>query len=220
MKPKALKFPFKWEARQPTLHEGVLFVPQHYDRHQDWPFPPLFQNEGKVFIEYCSGNGDWVINRAQQSPEANWIAVEKRFDRVRKIWSKMRNSQVNNLLIVCGEALTFSRYYLKEQSVDGTFVNFPDPWPKQRQAKHRLIQQPFVSELARIVKGGGSAVFATDDLPYRDQMIAQMHQNSSWLSRNEAPFYITAWEDYGSSWFERLWKDKGREIFYLNFRKT
>lgn len=218
MKPKGLKFPFKWEERKAALHDGVLFVPQHYDKHDEWVLRKFFDNEGKTFVEYCSGNGDWVINRALQSPGSNWIAVEKRFDRVRKIWSKMRNQNVNNLLIVCGEALTFSRYYLQEGSVAGSFVNFPDPWPKQRQAKHRLIQLPFVEQLERVIERGGEAVFATDDPTYRDQMIEEM-QRPLWRSSCDAPYYTTEWDEYGSSWFERLWKEKGRSIFYLNFMK-
>lgn len=216
MNPKKLKFPFKWEERKPLIHENVLFVPHYYEKHHELS---LFERKAPLFIEYCSGNGDWVIERAKNAPHENWIAVEKRFDRVRKIWSKMRNQQVENMLIVCGEALTFSRYYLPAESADGVYVNFPDPWPKHRHAKHRLIQASFIEELVRIIKKEGSAVYATDDSIYRDQMLLEMSAYPQWQNSLPAPFYQTEWEDYGSSWFEQLWTSKGRTLYFMQFQK-
>lgn len=219
MRPKNLKFPFTWEARRPILHEGVFIVPHYYALHDQWKDEHgLFSKE--LHIEFCSGNGDWVLEKARQNPTQQWVAVEMQFERVQKIWSKMHNQNISNLLIVSGKAQEFVYYYLPEGCAAEIFVNFPDPWPKERHAKHRLIQREFVDQLARIVKPAGKATYATDDPTYCAQMVAEMHSHPSWNNCFPDPFYVKQWEDYGDSWFKNLWEGKGREFFYIQFARN
>lgn len=221
MRPKNLKPPFGWEERRPLLQEGVLFVPPYFDKHGEWKDETgVFSPDQSIFLEYCSGNGDWVIEKALQNPKTSWIAVEKKFERVRKIWSKMHNLQVKNLLIVCGEALTFTRNYLPSGSIQEIFMNFPDPWPKQKHAKNRLVQAPFITELSRIVKPLGKATFVTDDYPYTSQIIQTVSRDSQWRNQFGAPFYTKEWENYGTSWFENIWRKEGREVYYMQFERV
>lgn len=215
MKPQNLKFPYSWEERQPQLIDYVLFVPDYYDHHREWNFPgweAIFGNSNRVMIEYCAGNGTWIVEKAKNSPD-NWVAVEWRFDRVRKIWSKMKNNSLKNLLIVCGEAEIFTREYLPSKSIDHAYINFPDPWPKDKHAKNRLFQKSFVEELARTVKE--SATVVTDDPFYADQIAAQMLK--SWHAHFPHPHYITSWPGYGASYFDTLWREKGKIIRYFKF---
>lgn len=202
----------------------MLFVPTYYDRHQEWVFPgwedpSLFGNSNPVSIEYCSGNGLWAIEKAKQYPERNWVAVEIQFERVRKIWSKCQNEKLSNLLIVCGEALTFTRYYLPASCVQEMYVNFPDPWPKEKHAKNRLLQPAFVEEVARIIRPGGGATLVTDDPDYCEQMSRVMRENLNWKPSFPEPYYVTDWTDYGRSYFDTLWREKGRTIRYLHLTR-
>src|SRR5690349_15082055 len=96
MKPKNLKCPFTWDTRRPLICDRVVYVPEYYQSHNEfhfpnWEDPSLFGKPGKVFVEYCTGNGAWIVEKAMQQPEHLWVAVEKRFDRIRKIWSKIHN---------------------------------------------------------------------------------------------------------------------------------
>lgn len=213
MKPKDLPYPFKWEERRPFLEGKIFYVPDYYKEHQRSLFPDfstLFGNDHPVYVEYCSGNGEWVIAKAQENPEINWVAVELKFERVRKIHSKGHNLGLENLMIISGEALTFSREYLSDASIDAVFVNFPDPWPKDRHAKHRLIQAPFTSELKRTLKGKGTVTLVTDDTTYLEQMRTEME---GWTPK-EGDF-----SDYGTSYFERLWRSHGLDINYLHYER-
>jgi tRNA (guanine-N7-)-methyltransferase len=219
MKGTDLKHPFSWEERQPVLHQGVFFVPKFYDQHK-LRNPPLWEDSKKpVFIEYCSGNGAWILQKALHGCDAYWVAVEQKFERVRKIWKKMHNLNVRNLLVVSGEARTFTTHYLPDACVDGIFINFPDPWPKTKHAKNRLVQEPFVSELARVLKAGGKATFVTDHALYCQQIIAAMQGHASFQPDFPAPYFVTEWADYGTSYFESLWKSKGLTIHYMVFEK-
>lgn len=225
MKRTDLKFPFKWEERQPAIYHRVLFVPAFYQQHAEWTFPgwedpQLFGNNHPVHIEYCAGNGAWILQKAIENPHINWVAVEQKFERVRKIWIKSQRLSLPNVIVVCGEALTFTKFYLASNSLDAIYVNFPDPWPKERHAKNRLIQKPFVEELARVVKDKGKAILVTDDIPYSRQMCHEMLQNVYWSPSFPDPYFKTEWENYGNSYFDSLWREKGRTIHYIPFFKS
>ena len=214
MKPKDLPYPYKWEDRHPLLKDKVFYVPDYYMEHRRKLFPSfqeLFGNNHPIHLEFCSGNGEWIIHRAQENPEINWVAVEMWFERVRKFYSKRFNGHIDNLMIISGEGLTFSREYLQDASVDAAYINFPDPWPKDRHAKHRIIQNPFVNELRRVVKKGGHVTLVTDNIPYKKQMESEM---GGW------PKVDVSHENYGSSFFERLWRSHGLDIHHLCYANS
>ena len=216
MKPKDLKAPFSFEERRPSILERILYVPTYYAKHGEFSFPTwqeLFGNDHPVHIEYCSGNGEWILERAKAHPEVNWVAVEIRFDRVRKIHSKRTNEKVTNLFIVCGEAQVFTREYLHSNSVEMMYVNFPDPWPKDRHAKHRLIQAPFMNDVLTVMKPGGKAQLVSDAQEYIEQMKEEIGKVSNW-KRVEHQNQTA----YGTSYFDRLWRSLGRMIHYLEYR--
>lgn len=224
MKPKDLKSPYCWDERRPHLADGVLFVPAYFDRHEEFPFPgweseQVFGRRAPVMVELCSGNGRWIIDRAKAAPELNWVAVEIRFDRVRKIWSKARNEGLSNLFVVCGEAMLTCDSYFPSASVSELFVNFPDPWPKKRHAKNRLVKEGFAERVDRILTPEGKVTLVTDDVDYSDQMVEVMGAAKAFLSALPIPHFVHEWPGYGSSWFEELWRQKGRAIRYHCFHK-
>lgn len=222
MQPKDLKVPFTWDERMPFLQKRVFHIPRFYPNHHLFSFPEwndaqIFGNQNPVCIEFCSGNGDWVAEKAKAHPEKNWVAVEMRFDRVKKICSKVDKQDLKNLFIVCGEAQVFAKEYLKDACVEEIYINFPDPWPKRRHGKHRLVQPTFVKDLMRILKKGKICTFVTDERLYLNEALSVFLN----LARPvfEKPFYKTDCADYGSSWFHELWKQEGKTIYYTQFER-
>lgn len=224
MKSADLSFPFSWEKRHPEFYKDILLIPQHFIEHKKWQFPGweycFKEPKDAVAIEFCSGNGDWIVAKALDNDKKNWVAVEKNFDRVRKIWAKMHRFNLSNLLIVFGEAEMFTRYYLPETSIDEIYINFPDPWPKRRHAKNRLVQKNFLHLLSRILKKCSTITMVTDDFAYSQEMIANTQTYEQFSSIFPSPFYISEWNNYGNSWFENLWREKGRTIYYMQFIKN
>lgn len=174
----------------------------------------LFTERGALAVEYCSGNGQWVTQAARRNPQYQWVAVEKCFERARKAWLNIFRYNLPNLLVVCGDALTFSRFYLQDRSVDEFFINFPDPWPKRRHAKKRIIQPEFIHELNRTLVPEGNVTLVTDDPATSDRMISAF---SSWRSAYASPHFITQWPDFGDSFFSSLWVSQQRTIRYHRF---
>jgi len=224
MKPKDLKFPFSWEERQVLLADKVLYVPEYYDQYDQfkfpgWEDPSLFGNSQPVVVEYCSGNGTWIAEKAKENPDLNWVAVEKRFDRVRKIWSKIKNENLNNLVVFCGEGFRLTQEYLPKETVDQVYINFPDPWPKKRHAKHRIVQPLFIEQVYRILKPEGVITLVTDDTAYSEQMIEVLNGQEGMGSMYPEPYFVNELEGYGTSYFDTLWRNKGRKIHYHQFQK-
>jgi tRNA (guanine-N7-)-methyltransferase len=215
MKKSDLKIPFDFENRKPVLINRLLYVPSNYEDHLIFN-EKLFLNERNIYLEYCSGNGDWILQEAKKNPNINFIAVEKKFLRARKIWVKMHNENVNNLLVVLSDAETFTKFYLKDNIISKIYINFPDPWPKKKHAKNRLIQNDFILEMKRVLIEKKNIEIVTDDETYSNQIIQNM--NIHFKSVYEDPFFEKNLE-YGKSYFKELWISKGKDIRFHNFKK-
>lgn len=219
MKPKDLKCPYSWDERHVKYDDQVLFVPDYYEDFSPEDFPgweKIFGNDQSVYVEFCSGNGTWIAEKAKEFPQINWVAVEKRFDRVRKIWSKAKNEGLSNLLVVSGEAWVTSQNLFPQGSVKQAFINFPDPWPKKRHAKHRIVQTPFAEELRRLVCPGGVVTIVTDDPTYSGQIQEVMGELEGAQSLHPRG-YTNEFKGYGTSYFDALWRGLGREIRYHQY---
>ena len=209
---KDLIIPFSWDKRRvEQIDRRFLYIPDQLE-HEEKRLS-LFETPLPICIEFCSGNGQWIVERAKRFPNMAWIAVEKKFDRARKIWLNMNRAQIDNLMVVCSDASEFTRWYSPIASQ--IFINFPDPWPKRRHEKKRLVQAQFLRELLNIVEIKGKATCATDDLPYAKQMLEEFAKCKEW----KLIFHSNEWPDYGSSFFQELWKGKGRTIHYLSFER-
>ena len=215
MRPADLSILFTWEERKPLLHEGMLCVPRHYDEHDKFnvPFCEIFENDNPICIEFCSGNGEWLVRAASLNPQYNWIGVEKKFTRARQIWSKKHNLGLKNLLPVCGMAEDFCLNYLKQNRIEKAYVNFPDPWPKNSHAKNRIIQSPFIQMVTNVSKPGTTLTLVTDDKKYSEQMMQVLKEHPRWMNSEDSILS----DEYGSSYFNRLWLSLGKSIRYMKF---
>lgn len=224
MKPEELKPPFPRDDQRIAIHDRVWYVPERTRQPGEFVFPgwnhaDLFGNDQPIVIEYCSGNGAWIASKAAANPNINWVAVEMKFDRVRKVWSKIKNLGLNNLIVIYGEANVTTQRYFPNDSISDVYINFPDPWPKKRHFKNRLIQPEFANQLSRILKEGKSLTFVTDDVPYSEWLIEVMENHKHFISKYPEPFFLNEEPNYGTSYFDELWRSKGRTIRYHCFQR-
>lgn len=223
MRPEQLKYPYNNGEPKEIFVEGrVWYLPVSPKKPYcfcGWEAEEFFGCERPVFIEYCSGNGAWIAEKAEEHPEVHWVAIEKKFDRVRRIWSKIHNRKLHNLVVVYGEALQFTRDFLASKTIASVYVNFPDPWPKRHHARHRLLAAPFIEELARILDDEASVNIVTDDVSYSRTIVDLFTSHRAFASKLPPPYYCHELEGYGTSYFEELWRSKGSEIRYHIFSK-
>lgn len=213
MRPKQIKLPFDKNNPKLLVVDKIFYIPNRLDDYASFDPGLFFVENRSLHIEFCSGNGEWIVEKAKANPDLHFIAVEKDYCRLKQILSKRTNANLNNLFVVFGDAKLFTRFYLKESSVTKIYINFPDPWPKQRHQKHRLIEPWFVEELKRVLEPQSELIYVTDDEPHQREIKAIIQDSKRFHLLSEEPI-----SDYGSSFFQRLWESKGKAIYYLTFK--
>ena len=161
----------KLSARQRTLIEDVLPTLQI-------PLPEtpslqgqdVFPNAKEIWLEIGFGGGEHVSGQAQRHPSTGILASEVFLEGVAKLLGQIEDAGLDNIRLWPrdGRELVDA---LAADSVDRAFILFPDPWPKTRHQKRRLIQPEFLDSLARVVKPGGQVRFATDVRSYADEAL-------------------------------------------------
>jgi tRNA (guanine-N7-)-methyltransferase len=229
MRPEQFFIPDFNKEAGPRYHDRLLFVPSPSKKPSsspdpqhpplDWNSLPYFDALRPLAIEYCAGNGQWISHKAISDKNKNWIAVERKMDRAKKIWSKIKNHQLDNLLCLAGEALFSTKTLFPDQCVQEVYINFPDPWPKKRHHKNRLLQPPFLDELSRIMVPSAHLMFVTDCPQLSDAVLHDILVHPHFNPCFPLPYYTSTWPDYGNSYFETLWLEKGRTIRYHLFER-
>jgi tRNA (guanine-N7-)-methyltransferase len=131
----------------------------------------LFPKSQPLEVELGCGDGSFLVNRAGLHPERNFIGVERLLGRIRKVDRKGRRAGLANLRGVRIESSYFLEYLLPPHSAAALHVYFPDPWPKRKHHRHRLINARFPALAHAALESGGTVYLRTDDTPYFEQML-------------------------------------------------
>jgi tRNA (guanine-N7-)-methyltransferase len=129
-----------------------------------------FASTRPLQVELGSGDGGFLAAWASLNLDRNFLGVERLLGRLRKLERKGRRQALENLALMRIEAAYFVSYLLPAGSVEALHVYFPDPWPKRKHLKNRLINAAFSAATRRILKPGGTVYLRTDHLDYYAQM--------------------------------------------------
>ena len=138
----------------------------------------LFPKDQPLEVELGSGDGSFLAQWAKLRPETNFLGVERLLGRLRKLDRKGQRAGLSNLRCVRLEASYLMEYLLPPASVRALHVYFPDPWPKRKHRKNRLINTSFTEITARVLAPGGIVFLRTDDLDYFAQMTSVFGVNA------------------------------------------
>ena len=150
----------------------------------------MFPKVQPLEVELGSGDGSFLVAYASHHPERNFIGVERLLGRLRKLDRKGRQAGLTNLRGLRIESSYFLRYLLPAHSASALHIYFPDPWPKRKHRRHRLINEAFVSLAHASLKPGGTVFLRTDDADYFCQMQCAFDSSTGFL-RTEAPRDLT-----------------------------
>jgi tRNA (guanine-N7-)-methyltransferase len=131
----------------------------------------LFGRRAPRIMEIGFGNGDHLAALAGAHPECDYLGVEVHRPGVGHLLLAMERHALANVRIVCHDAVEVLEQQIPLRSLDEVIILFPDPWPKKRHHKRRLIQAPFVALLVERLKTGGLLRLATDWEAYAEQML-------------------------------------------------
>jgi tRNA (guanine-N7-)-methyltransferase len=127
-----------------------------------------FGNEAPLIVEIGFGMGQATLEIAQRLPDKNFLGIEVHKPGIGKLMAECEARAIGNLRVLEGDAVALLREHAAEASIDGFHIFFPDPWPKKRHHKRRLVQESFARELARWLRPGGYLYFVTDWAEYAE----------------------------------------------------
>jgi tRNA (guanine-N7-)-methyltransferase len=197
------KFPLEYESKK-----EVLFYPEK---------PAVFEGD---LLEIGPGRGDFLLSAAEQLPNKKLVAIELGKRRYYKLIPRIEKKGLTNILLIHGNARIVLPCHFKPGIFEKVYVLFPDPWPKKRHYPHRLMTVEFITLLSDCLRTGGDLFFATDFWPYADWVVDNVAQVSQ-LESLGAPYFTTIdkIDNYSPSFFEQKWRNEGRAIYYMRYRK-
>lgn len=151
----------------------------------------VFGNEHPVVLEIGCGMGETTAQIAAANPGVNYLAVEVYPAGLGALMGRLQTQALNNVRVLAQDAVLVLNQMIAPGSLAGVHIFFPDPWPKKRHHKRRLVQPGFVSLLATRLAPGGTLHCATDWLPYAEQMLSVLSAEP--LLRNTSPAPDPGW---------------------------
>jgi tRNA (guanine-N7-)-methyltransferase len=179
----------------------------------------LFGRRARRVAEVGFGNGDNLLALAAARPADDFLGIEVHRPGVGRLLLQLEERALDNVRVVCRDAVEVLERYLDGSCLDEILVFFPDPWPKKRHHKRRLIQPPFVALLAQRLRSGGTLRLATDWEPYALEMLATLSADPRLRNVDEEGGFVPRAADRAPTRFERRGERLGHQVWDLEFRR-
>jgi tRNA (guanine-N7-)-methyltransferase len=180
-------------------------------------FEVLFGRRAPVVLDIGFGNGEALAEIAAAHPERDYLGIEVYRPGIGRLLRQLEAEGITNVRVACADGVAVLRHSVPTASLAGLQLFFPDPWPKKRHHKRRLIQPGFVAELARVLQPDGRLHLATDWEDYAEHMRAVL---------DAAPDFANTVADWAerpayrpSTRFELRGERKGHSVFDLIYRR-
>lgn len=198
-----------WEVLLPK--HGIPFKPDLIDLNH------IFDRNAPKILEIGFGMGESTSAIAQSHPDNDYLAIEVHTPGVGSLLYQIETLELTNLRIIQYDATEVLQHMLGAGSLDGVHIFFPDPWPKAKHHKRRLIQPAFISNLCKHLKQGGYLHTATDWEDYASQMLQVMHNEQQLTNTTTA--YAPRPDYRPLTKFEKRGLQLGHGVWDLIFRK-
>lgn len=200
--------PPTWREPEPSE-----FVPPDYFRRLEGHELP--GGGGPLEVDLGCGDGSFLVEMARQFPDRRFLGVERLLGRVRKVSRKLQREGLENAQVLRLESRYTVEWLLPENSVSRLHLLCPDPWPKARHHRRRLLQPEFLAAVAAVLEPGGEFLFKTDNDEYFEWALEQFEACASLVEEE--------WPDdaffYPLTDFERQWLAEGRTIRRIRLRR-
>jgi tRNA (guanine-N7-)-methyltransferase len=173
----------------------------------------LFGNDHPVVLEIGSGKGRFLIGSAMEQPEVNFIGIEKSLHYHRVINERVEKRHLTNVRLINHDAFLVMRDMLPDRSIHEIHIYFPDPWPRKRDQKRRIIRAEALEQFRRVLADGGSGIYVTDHREYFEAAAPLIEAAFRAERRIPSP------EDPPRTNYEAKYREEGREIFEVRFWK-
>ena len=178
----------------------------------------LFGRRARRTLEIGFGNGESLVALAAAHPEEDFLGIEVHRPGVGHLMLRAEALGLGNLRVACRDAVEVIEQRLPDESLDEVLLYFPDPWPKKRHHKRRIVQPPFVALVARKLKHDGRFRLATDWEHYAGQMLDTLAANPQ-LENESGSGFAPRPESRPLTRFESRGQRLGHGVWDLTYRK-
>ena len=174
----------------------------------------LFGNDHPVVLEVGSGKGRFLISAATEQPDVNFIGIEKSLHYHRVVRDRVMKRGLTNIRLINHDAFLVLRDMLADASIEEIHIYFPDPWPRKREQKRRIIRAEVLAEIKRVLVPGGSGIYVTDHREYYEAAAPVVEQ----FFRSERR--IPGADDPPRTNYEAKYREEGRGTYEVRFWKS
>jgi tRNA (guanine-N7-)-methyltransferase len=173
----------------------------------------------EVWLEIGFGSGEHLLFQATRHKDVGFIGCEPFVNGMASLLGAIETQGLETIRLHDGDARE-ALAWLPSGSIDRMFILFPDPWPKKRQLKRRLISPETASEIARVLAAGGELRFASDSGDYAAHALNAIgrNHNFSWLAERASDWRVRP-PDWPETRYERKALSEDRKPVYLSFRR-
>jgi tRNA (guanine-N7-)-methyltransferase len=196
-----------------------LFLPEGQMSDRPLDAQALFGNGHPLALEIGCGIGDFILDLARQRPQTNYLAIDIYNKGCLRTCRRLEAAGIGNVRVMRLEARYLLAKYLPAESLSAVFVNCPDPWPKKRHRRRRLVNEDFLRHLLRHLRRGGDFFFCTDFADYAEDVARLLTAEPAWRNALAVPFTVDLPGDYPVSKYMRRFLARGLPLHFLHFRK-
>jgi tRNA (guanine-N7-)-methyltransferase len=179
----------------------------------------LFGRRAPMSVEIGFGNGENLVALAAAHPERDYLGIEVHRPGVGRLLLALEEQHLPNVRVVCHDAVEVFQKQLPVESLDEVLILFPDPWPKKRHHKRRLVQSGFVELVVDRMRAGGVLRLATDWKPYAEEMLATLAGNTRLSNLASDGTFVPRAADRITTRFEKRGERLGHPVWDLAFMK-
>jgi tRNA (guanine-N7-)-methyltransferase len=180
----------------------------------------LFAREAPRTLEIGFGNGENLVALARAHPERDYLGIEVHRPGVGRLLLALEQQRLTNVRVICHDAVEVLERQIAPGSLAEILILFPDPWPKKRHHKRRLLQAPFVALLTRALGAGGVLRLATDWQPYALEMLAVLTAAQDLRNLAAAGGFVERPAERMPTRFELRGTRLGHGVWDLAFRRA
>ncbi len=178
-------------------------------------FQSLFHNTNPIHIEIGTGKGRFIIEQARLHPEINYLGIEKYSSVLIRALEKIKENPPANLLFIRMDAETIAEVFGPEE-IARIYLNFSDPWPKDRHARRRLTSSFFLTRYSQILTLDGQVLFKTDNRPLFEFSLEQIEESGWTLDSKAYDLHHSQYmEGNIMTEYEEKFSAEGKPIYYL-----
>ncbi len=180
----------------------------------------VFDRSAPVVLEIGFGDGEALLTSAANHPEINHIGIEVHDPGIGHLLMLLERAGLDNVRLIARDAVEVLDRQLADASIDVIRIFFPDPWPKKRHHKRRLLQPPFIAALARVLAPGGLLHIATDWASYAEHTTDIMAASDHFEALTAAAAASVPLSARPPTKFERRGRTLGHEVWDLYYRRV